>query len=57
MAKVSPFLWFVGNMQEAVNLYVSVFKEARVVEPSPSRVVASQRSAGDGRRVVAIATK
>jgi predicted 3-demethylubiquinone-9 3-methyltransferase (glyoxalase superfamily) len=32
MAKVTPFLWFVGNMQEAVNLYVKVFKDARVLE-------------------------
>ena len=31
MAKVSPFLWFEGNMQEAVSFYMSVFKEARVV--------------------------
>ena len=35
MAKVSPFLWFVGNMPEAVNFYVSVFKDARVVEMGP----------------------
>ena len=35
MAKVAPFLWFVGNMQEAVNFYVSVFKDARIVEMSP----------------------
>jgi predicted 3-demethylubiquinone-9 3-methyltransferase (glyoxalase superfamily) len=35
MAKVAPFLWFVGNMQEAVNFYVSVFKDARVLEMSP----------------------
>ena len=35
MAKVSPFLWFVGNMKEAVDFYVSVFKEARVLEMSP----------------------
>jgi predicted 3-demethylubiquinone-9 3-methyltransferase (glyoxalase superfamily) len=35
MAKVSPFLWFVGNMQEAVNFYVSVFKDARVLDMSP----------------------
>ena len=35
MAKVSPFLWFVGNMKEAVEFYVSVFKEARVLETSP----------------------
>ena len=35
MAKVSPFLWFVGNMREAVDFYVATFKEARVVEMSP----------------------
>ena len=35
MAKVSPFLWFVGNMQEAVDFYVKTFKDARVVEKSP----------------------
>ncbi|HEX7238254.1 MAG TPA: VOC family protein [Gammaproteobacteria bacterium] len=35
MAKVSPFLWFVGNMPEAVNFYVSVFKDARIVEMGP----------------------
>jgi predicted 3-demethylubiquinone-9 3-methyltransferase (glyoxalase superfamily) len=32
MPKVSPFLWFAGNMQEAVGFYVSVFDGARVVE-------------------------
>jgi predicted 3-demethylubiquinone-9 3-methyltransferase (glyoxalase superfamily) len=35
MAKVAPFLWFVGNMREAVDFYVSVFKDARVVDMSP----------------------
>ncbi|HSC14519.1 MAG TPA: VOC family protein [Gammaproteobacteria bacterium] len=35
MAKVSPFLWFVGNMREAVDFYVSVFEDARVLEMSP----------------------
>ena len=34
MAKVAPFLWFVGNMKEAVDFYVSVFKGARVIEMS-----------------------
>ena len=32
MTKISPFLWFVGNMQEAVDFYVATFKDARVVE-------------------------
>jgi predicted 3-demethylubiquinone-9 3-methyltransferase (glyoxalase superfamily) len=36
MAKVSPFLWFEGNMQEAVKFYVSVFKDARVVSMNPA---------------------
>jgi predicted 3-demethylubiquinone-9 3-methyltransferase (glyoxalase superfamily) len=35
MAKVAPFLWFVGNMEEAVNFYASVFKDARILEMSP----------------------
>ena len=35
MAKVSPFLWFVGNMKDAVDFYVSVFKDARVLEMGP----------------------
>lgn len=34
MATISPFLWFVGNMQEAVNFYVAVFKDARIIEMS-----------------------
>ena len=35
MAKVSPFLWFVGNMREAVDFYVTTFQDARVVEIGP----------------------
>ena len=36
MAKISPFLWFEGNMQEAVTFYMSVFKDARLVSMSPA---------------------
>jgi predicted 3-demethylubiquinone-9 3-methyltransferase (glyoxalase superfamily) len=36
MAKISPFLWFEGNMQEAVNFYMSVFEDARLVAMSPA---------------------
>jgi predicted 3-demethylubiquinone-9 3-methyltransferase (glyoxalase superfamily) len=35
MAKVSPFLWFVGNMHEAVDFYVATFKDARIIDMSP----------------------
>lgn len=31
MATVTPFLWFEGNMQQAVNFYLSVFKESRLI--------------------------
>jgi len=36
MAKISPFLWFEGNMQEAVNFYASVFEDARIVSMNPA---------------------
>jgi predicted 3-demethylubiquinone-9 3-methyltransferase (glyoxalase superfamily) len=30
MQKISPFLWFDGNAEEAANLYVSLFDDARI---------------------------
>jgi predicted 3-demethylubiquinone-9 3-methyltransferase (glyoxalase superfamily) len=32
MQKITPFLWFQGNAEEAVNHYVSVFEDARITE-------------------------
>jgi predicted 3-demethylubiquinone-9 3-methyltransferase (glyoxalase superfamily) len=29
--KITPFLWFDGNAEEAVNFYTSIFKDGRVV--------------------------
>jgi predicted 3-demethylubiquinone-9 3-methyltransferase (glyoxalase superfamily) len=29
--KITPFLWFDGNAEEAMNLYVSVFKNSKVL--------------------------
>ena len=31
MQKITPFLWFDGKAEEAVNFYVSTFKDAKVV--------------------------
>jgi predicted 3-demethylubiquinone-9 3-methyltransferase (glyoxalase superfamily) len=31
MQKITPFLWFNGNAEEAMNFYVSIFKDSRVV--------------------------
>jgi predicted 3-demethylubiquinone-9 3-methyltransferase (glyoxalase superfamily) len=34
MASITPFLWFTGQAEEAVNFYVSVFKNSRIAEVS-----------------------
>jgi predicted 3-demethylubiquinone-9 3-methyltransferase (glyoxalase superfamily) len=31
MQKITPFLWFENNAEEAMNFYVSIFKNSRVV--------------------------
>jgi predicted 3-demethylubiquinone-9 3-methyltransferase (glyoxalase superfamily) len=31
MQKITPFLWFNNNVEEAFNFYVSVFKNSRIV--------------------------
>jgi predicted 3-demethylubiquinone-9 3-methyltransferase (glyoxalase superfamily) len=30
--QITPFLWFDGNAEEAVNFYMTVFKEAKILE-------------------------
>lgn len=30
MQKITPFLWFNGQAEEAMNLYVSIFKNSKV---------------------------
>jgi len=32
MQKITPFLWFNDKAEEAVNFYVSVFKDSRIVQ-------------------------
>ena len=34
MGKITPFLWFDGNAEEAVNFYVSVFENAKFLNVS-----------------------
>jgi predicted 3-demethylubiquinone-9 3-methyltransferase (glyoxalase superfamily) len=31
MQKITPFLWFDGNAEEAMNFYVSIFKNSKVL--------------------------
>lgn len=41
MQKITPFLWFDNNAEEAMNLYLSVFRDGRVVhiQRSESRML------------------
>jgi predicted 3-demethylubiquinone-9 3-methyltransferase (glyoxalase superfamily) len=34
MQKITPFLWFDGNAEEATNFYVTIFRKARVISVS-----------------------
>lgn len=34
MQKITPFLWFDNNAEEAVNFYLTVFKNARIINLS-----------------------
>jgi predicted 3-demethylubiquinone-9 3-methyltransferase (glyoxalase superfamily) len=35
MQKIAPFLWFDGNLEEAVNFYTTVFPTAHVESMNP----------------------
>ena len=45
MQKITPFLWFDGNAEEAMNFYVSVFKNSTVVSVMlmPGKTTVSSR--------------
>jgi len=32
MQKITPFLWFDSNAEEAMNFYVSIFKNAKILK-------------------------
>jgi predicted 3-demethylubiquinone-9 3-methyltransferase (glyoxalase superfamily) len=34
MQKITPFLWFDNNAEEAVNLYTSIFKDSKILQIS-----------------------
>ena len=38
MHRITPFLWFDGTAEEAMNFYVSVFPDSRVLSVSPMMV-------------------
>jgi predicted 3-demethylubiquinone-9 3-methyltransferase (glyoxalase superfamily) len=47
MSQITPFLWFDGDVEEAMNFYLSVFKDAQVESvhrPGPGKPARQMRS-------------
>lgn len=62
MQKITPFLWYDSQAEEAVNFYVSVFKNSRILNlsrygdagPGPKGSVMSVTFELDGQRFIAL---
>lgn len=62
MQKITPFLWYDGTAEEAANLYVSIFKNSRIVTvrrygdagPGPSGSVMAMDFQIEGQDFVAL---
>ena len=62
MQKITPFLWFDGKAEEAMNFYVSIFKNSKVVNvtrcgeagPGPKGTVMSATFQLDGQPFMAL---
>ena len=47
MQKISPFLWFDDQAEEAVHFYVSIFKNSKIGKVTPLR---RGRARAEGQR-------
>ncbi len=62
MQKITPFLWFDGKAEEAMNFYTAIFKNSKVVDirrygdagPGPKGSVMSARFQLDGQEFIAL---
>ncbi len=62
MQKITPFLWFDNQAEEAMNFYISVFKNSKVVSavrygkagPGPEGTVMTARFQIEGQEFVAL---
>jgi predicted 3-demethylubiquinone-9 3-methyltransferase (glyoxalase superfamily) len=60
--KITPFLWFDGKAEEAVNFYVSIFKNSKILSvsrygdagPAPKGTVMTAAFELDGQKFVAL---
>jgi predicted 3-demethylubiquinone-9 3-methyltransferase (glyoxalase superfamily) len=56
MQKITPFLWFDGNLEEAVNFYISVFKNSKITSglPAPGGKAMSATFELDGQKFIGL---
>jgi len=62
MQKITPFLWFDDQAEEAMNFYVSLFKNSKVISvsrygdegPGPTGVVMTATFQLDGQELIAL---
>jgi predicted 3-demethylubiquinone-9 3-methyltransferase (glyoxalase superfamily) len=62
MQKITPFLWFDNNAEEAMNFYLSIFKNSKIVNmtrygeagPGPKGTVMTATFQLDGQEFVAL---
>ena len=62
MQKITPFLWFDGKAEEAMNFYISIFKNSKMVSvtrfgeagPGPKGTVMTAAFQLDGQNFVAL---
>ena len=62
MQKITPFLWFDGQAEEAMNFYVSIFKNSKVIHvsrygeagPGPKGTVMSATFQLEGQQFMAL---
>src|SRR5436190_585597 len=56
MQTITPFLWFDGKAEEAMNFYLSVFKNGKVINvtPGPNGTVMSATFELDGQKFMAL---
>jgi predicted 3-demethylubiquinone-9 3-methyltransferase (glyoxalase superfamily) len=54
MKKITPFLWFDTQAEEAMNFYVSIFKNSKVlgVTPSPNGIASSVNFVLEGQEFI-----
>lgn len=62
MQKITPYLWFDNNAEEAINFYVSLFKNSKIIEitrygpgaPNPEGEILNATFQLDGQEFMAI---